>query len=271
MSFSRKAGKFFRGISAVLRNPALFNTVLDQEDEHKAIVIKKYSLPDGLPELPFEFFFRGNEIQVKAFAFLDGGSLPTDLALLKLIALKLNAETYFEIGTWRGESVTNVADVVTHCFTLNLSSAQMRERGWDEKYINLHGHFSKKNPAIKHLEGDSRSFDFSNWKKKIDLMFVDGDHHYDSVVQDTKTAFELLKNENSVIVWHDYGNSPESVRWNVLHAILEGTPEHLRKHLYCVSNTLCAVYFKDAPSSHKRVYPKVPDTWFSVDLKKHSG
>jgi len=266
-----KLQKLLKATKLILQNPALLNKVLDAPEVKQNEVKQKYGMTEGLKTIQISDLLPNLNDTIEPFSFLDGGSTPLDLLLLKTLAKRYKECEYFEIGTWRGESVANVASVAKHCTTLNLPDTDMLAMGLDKNYVQSHRFFSKQLSNTTHLQGNSLSYDYTTLNKKFDLVFIDGDHHYDSVVQDTKTAFELLKNENAVIVWHDYGNSPESVRWNVLHAILEGTPEHLRKHLYCVSNTLCAIYFKDAPSSQKRVYPKVPETWFSVDLKKHSG
>src|SRR5438067_9857090 len=44
---------------------------------------------------------------IEPYAFLEGGSLISDLMLLKALARKFHPCTYLEIGTWRGESVAN--------------------------------------------------------------------------------------------------------------------------------------------------------------------
>jgi predicted O-methyltransferase YrrM len=269
MSLLRKIGKFSRGIKLLIQKPALLNVLLDNEDLHHTQVIEQFGLVNGLPEVLFEELAGDAPLTVNPFAFLDGGSMPTDLALLRQLAIRIKAEHYFEIGTWRGESVSNVAEVVKNCCTLNLSEAQMHERGWEERYIRLHGFFSKQNPNIQHVVGDSRTFNFKSYEQKQDLVFVDGDHHFDSVVNDTQTAFNLLKGEKSIIVWHDYGHSPETIRWNILHAILLGTPPEKRKFLYAVSNTLCAVYIPEQLQTRTRINPQTPDSSFSIILKQH--
>ena len=267
--FKRKSSKFLRAISAVIKNPLLLNAVLDQEDEHRDFMLQIKELDNGFPEIDFNDLLE-DEILVKPFAFLDGGSLPTDLALLKLLAKKFKAKNYFEIGTWRGESVSNVADVVEECYSLNLSDEEIKSRGMSDEYIGLHRHFSKNNPRITHLFGDSRSFDFSEYEGKFDLVFVDGDHHFDSVVHDTQTAFKLIS-DKGIIVWHDYSNSPESTRWNVAHAIWKGCPTDKRKHLRAVSHTLCAVFLPHKMNSKTRKYPKNPESGFEIRIKKPSS
>ena len=265
---NRKASKLIRGISAIVKQPALLNTVLDEESVHEKAFIAESNMPQGFPEIDFHDLAADKET-VKPFAFLDGGSLPTDLALLKIIARKVDAKSYFEIGTWRGESVANVADVVEKCFTLNLSDQELKRRNMSDEYIHLHGHFSRNNPRITHLHGDSRTFNFDEYLGKMDLVFVDGDHHYDSVVKDTQTAFKLIKS-GGAIVWHDYSNSPEQVRFNVARAIYQGTPDKLRPKLRAVSHTLCAVYLPFEMPSAPRNYPRNPESGFEITLTKIS-
>jgi predicted O-methyltransferase YrrM len=168
--------------------------------------------------------------------------LPTDLAILKLLASGFDECSYFEIGTWRGESVVNVADNAKECYTLNLSKQELLKLGLDEKYADLHGFFSKNKKNITHLIGNSMTYDFASLNKKFDLIFIDGNHHYDFVKNDTAKVFEHLIHENSVIVWHDYAYAPEKLRPEVMSAILDGTPQIFRKNLYQVSNSMCAIF-----------------------------
>lgn len=266
-SITRKLSKLSRGLALLIKNPALLNRLIDEEDLHETAVKQVFKLVDGLAEVSFQELWTSETEVVSPFAFLDGGSLPTDLALLRILAKKIKAQTYFEIGTWRGESVSNVADIIPTCYTLNLSAEQMRARQWEESYIALHGHYSQAFPNIQHLHGDSRNFDFSSFEGKIDLVFVDGDHHYDSVVQDTQTAFRLVS-PTGIIVWHDYGNSPEQVRWNVAHAILEGCPPEKRQQLCAISNTLCAAYLPFEVKRGVRHYPRKPEKSFRITLAR---
>ncbi|MEZ5174011.1 MAG: class I SAM-dependent methyltransferase [Bacteroidia bacterium] len=268
MSSGRKISKLMRALAAVAKKPALLNAVLDEEDEHAAAFRAESGMHNGFPELNLRDILP-QSIDVEPFAFLDGGSLPTDLALIKALALKINAGKYFEIGTWRGESVANAASVVSECYTLNLSDEELKRRGLPEKYIGLHRHFSDGNPRITHLFGDSRAFDFSAFEGKMDLVFVDGDHHFDSVVNDTKTAFRLIR-DGGAIIWHDYSHSPEQTRFNVAHAIWLGCPADKRKYLRAVSNTLCAVYIPFELPFSEREYPRDPQGGFKISISKTS-
>lgn len=237
-----KLRKFVKAVSLLVKQPSLLNRVLDDNEVNKRQVVSAYQLEHGLPSIRLTDLVPDIDITVSPYAALDGGSTPIDIALLRGLANQTTGCSYFEIGTWRGESVANVAAVAATCYSLNLPDETMINMGMNKNYVGLHRFFSKNLPNVTHLFGNSHQFDFTPYNGKIDLVFVDGDHHYASVKNDTEKAFRLLKDENAVIVWHDYGNNPGDVRWDVLRGILDGTPEDKRKHLYRVSNTLCAIY-----------------------------
>lgn len=250
----------------LIKKPHLINLVLDNEDEFKKTVTSGFSMPRGLPTVSISNFVDNSE-EIYPCSFLEGSSLVTDFALLKGICKKFNVEDYLEIGTWRGESAANVAPFVKNCITINLPDETMRKNGMDEKYISMHRYYSKKHSNIVHIEADSQSFDFSSLNKKFDLIFLDGDHHYQSIVNDTKNAMNLLKDNNSMIVWHDCGFGTETSRYEVIAGILQGLPKSTHHFLYRVSNTLCAIYSK-LPLESDFIDPNSPPNLdFSVSLK----
>ncbi len=262
----KKIKKSLRAVGAVLRNPWLLNNVLN-DDTVWENYLKRESYPaNGLPVVELDDLFPDFTETLNTFAFLDGGSLPTDIALLKLLAKRFPACRYLEIGTWRGESVANVADVAGECYTLNLSKKEMLEKGLEEKYAGLHGFFSKGKKNITHLEGNSLTFDFAGLNQKFDLVFIDGDHHFESVKKDTENVFAHLVHENSIVVWHDYAYHPEKMRPEVLAAIWEGTPAENRQSLFHMANTMCAVYLPQAVKTHTLETPVTPRMNFTVTL-----
>jgi hypothetical protein len=80
-------------------------------------------------------------------------------------------------------------------------------------FEKTHRFFSEGIPNIRYIEHNSRTYDFSKLGERFDLIFVDGDHTCEGVRSDTANVFNLLRDENSVIVWHDYAFIPELVRW----------------------------------------------------------
>jgi len=265
-----KISKLFKALSLIIKQPALLNKVLDDADVNRQQVISKYGLTKGLKTVDINTLFPDFDETVEPFCAMDGGSTPIDLALLKALVRNKKDCMYFEIGTWRGESAANAASLAKLCVTLNLPDEEMIQMGMDKEYVGLHRFFSKKMNNIIHLQANSQTYDFSEHHKKYDVVFIDGDHHYLSVKSDTQNAFKLLKDDSSVIVWHDYGNTPNNIRWDVLNGILDGTPTEKHQHLCRVSNTLCAIYTTQlVKAEHRKLYSE-PNKYFSISVKTKS-
>jgi len=262
-----KIQKGLRALKLIFRHPYLLNLVLDSEDVCREEFVRKYGMPNGLPQLQLEELFPDFEETVSPYAYLSGATMPIDIALLKAVASRIGAQAYFEIGTWRGESVANVAAVVPSCVTLNLSREEIVALTHDERYADAHAFFSRSLENVTHLSGNSQTFDFTPHHGRYDLVFIDGDHHSDAVRKDTQAAFELLRDDRSVIVWHDYGYDPETIRWSVLTAIWEGTPPEKRPNLYQVANTMCAIYIPGSFKSGTLVPHATPNHFYEVTLK----
>lgn len=265
-----KIKKLTKALGRIIKHPYLLNLVLQDEDSNKEEVLRKYHLADGLPVLEINELFPDFEGVAKPYAYLSGATMPIDIALLRALAKRYAVQDYFEIGTWRGESVANVADVASRCVTFNLPKEAILELTHNPLYADLHGFFSNGMDHVEQVYGDSQSFDFGPYLGKFDMVFVDGDHHYESVKKDTETAFKLLKNGHSIVVWHDYGLDPETIRWDVLSAILDGTPSEKRENLYHISNTLCAVYLPERFPTHKLVPYETPHKYFEINIKTHT-
>ncbi len=261
-----KIRKAIKGLIEIIRNPRLLNNVLSDDTVWNRYIVNKYKINYGLPLVDINQISPDFSETLKCFAFLDGSSLPTDIVLLKLLSKKFEKCKYFEIGTRRGESVINVADTAEECYTLNLSKSDMLSLGLDERYADLHGFFSKDKENIKHLTGNSLTFDFQSLNKKFDLIFIDGNHHYNYVKNDTEKIFKHLIHDDSIIVWHDYAYTPEKLRPEVLAAILDGTPPEYRKYLYHVSNTMCAVFIRSEFPTKELLAPLIPTKTFNIKI-----
>jgi hypothetical protein len=237
-----------------------------RKDFYKNQVSKNHGL-SKLPTIDILDLFPQFEETVSYYSFLPGTSPILDHALLKAFARKFDNCSYMEIGTLRGESIANVAEVTEDCLSITLGSEEMRQRGYSNKLISQLGFFLKDNKKIKSLDQDSTKFDFTSLGKKFDLIFVDGDHSYHGVLNDTKKVFSLRKNEKSIIVWHDYSDNYEDVGYEVLSGILDGVPKDKQKNLYHVSNTLCAVYIEDnqLKTSYTESY-SMPNKNFTIKL-----
>jgi len=239
-----KLSKLIQVLKAVINRPYLLNTVIQADDYWQSKIKDDFSgFSDGLPQIALNDLLTERGRALAPISFLGGGSMVTDITLLKSLADTIPNCSYFEIGTWRGESVANVASVAHHCTTLNLSVEEMNNLGWPKEYADLHGCFSKELTNVTHVFGDSKIFNFNGLQSKYDLIFIDGDHSHEYVINDTRKIWEnVIKPEQTVIVWHDYAHSPEQLRPEVLHGILTAVPFDYHHRLFHVSNTLCAVY-----------------------------
>jgi hypothetical protein len=257
------------GIFGILaRNPkrlALTHEVLVEEAE-KNYVIKRYGLKHGLPTIDMLDLFQSFEETVEPYSFLADTSETVDIALLKALARRYDGCDYLEIGSWRGESIANVASIADKCISISFSEEEMLQHGFSEKFHQNNRFFSKDLKNVTHIGHDSLTFDFSPFIGRMDLVFVDGDHSHEGVKLDTQNAFKLTRNHFSTIVWHDYSFNTETVRWTILAGILDGCPEEKRGNLFHVSNTNCAIYTEEKFETSFATYPQNPDKKFTVTI-----
>ena len=262
-----KINKILSFIRIILKKPSLINFVLDSPLVAEERFKKDYPHFTSLPQIDIEQI--GDRIPKKIETFiLDGGSLITDLQLLSALAARKDMDSYFEIGTWRGESVHNVAKYIDDCTTINLSKEEMKSMGLSVEYAEQHAILSSKKPKILHLGANTKTFDFASLNKKFDLIFIDGEHSYEMVLNDTQKVFKHLLHENSIVVWHDYAYSPQNIRYEVFQAILDGVGSQNHSHLYHPKNTMCAVFTKAKLISSAFDTMKFPEILFSVELEK---
>jgi len=263
-----KIGKALKALWWIARKPVLLNRVLTDEDSWQAQVNKKHHLPAGLPVIEMDQIMDSPSSEVGPMTFLDGGSLPTDMLLLAGLADKIKDCRYFEIGTWRGESVTTVASRAMTCHTLCLTDQEMRKLGMHERTIASHQLFSKDLKNVTQLRGDSRTFDYQGLGQKFDLVFIDGDHHYDFIRSDTEKVFRHLIHEKSIVVWHDYGFHPDQVRFEVMAAILEGVGPERASQVYHVAHTKSAIFTGEDFASKAADFPVVPEEYYELKLTR---
>jgi predicted O-methyltransferase YrrM len=145
----------------------------------------------------------------------DGNVSLLELLVIAHLVAARQPETVFEIGTFDGRTTLNLAaNTSGNVFTLDLpasgrSTAAFPLDPGDGRYISKPGsgaRFAGTQEArrITELYGDSATFDFSPWEGRMDMVFVDGAHSLEYVLNDTDRALRLLRPEGGVILWHDY-------------------------------------------------------------------
>jgi len=88
---------------------------------------------------------------------------------------------------------------------------------------------------ITQLLGDSASFDFSPYRGRMDLVFVDSSHSHSHVRSDTEAAFGMLS-ELGMIAWGDYTHYPG------VYTYLNEVAPTLDRPIFHIVGTRLAVY-----------------------------
>lgn len=177
-----------------------------------------------------------------------------DVVVLLKCAMGFHSKRILEIGSYLGHTAKMLAENVgpeTLITTL-------------DEYPD-HGSAYRGTPIEKKIERRIGKISLDCFKpdEEFDFIFVDADHRFESVVNDTKVALSLLS-ENGVIIWHDYQQE------NHFHG-LNGVPEALRLFsdylpIVALQGTYLAIhsrhpgwdtarYVKKGPSASKDINP----------------
>lgn len=156
-----------------------------------------------------------------------------DMVYVCAIASTAKAKRIFEFGTYRGQTTCGLASVCkdAQVYTLNLPLEA------DPRYAPYIGMYIARSPdrdRINQIFCDARTFDTTPYWESMDYIFIDGDHSYAGVKNDTEKALQMLK-PGGLIVWHDYAaKSP-----GVLEYLAEFSQE---RPLFGLRKTCLAVY-----------------------------
>ena len=238
------------------------------EAEKRIYVQKKSGLKTGLPLVDLTEIVPHFAEDISNYTFLEGTSSTIDIAFIKALCRQYDRCKYLEIGSWRGESLFNIAPVVSQCTSISFSADQVLSRFHNKTMADSLQIFSKGIKNVRHIEADSLTFNFDSLNEKFDVIFVDGDHTYNGVKSDARNAFRMLKDESSVIIFHDCGFGFEDNRYEVIAGILDGTPPEKRKFIYRVSNTLCGIYTTRKLNLLNKTDPQFPNKVFTVQIKQ---
>ena len=141
-----------------------------------------------------------------------------DLVGLCILCRAIEPRTVFEIGTLNGYSTLHLAlnsPADATVYTLDLPSdgpgpslgvtfSDVAHAARGSATTNYWFSGTEVEGKIRTLRGDSATFDFSPWRGKVDLFFIDGAHSYEYVKSDTERALECLS-PRGAIAWHDFG------------------------------------------------------------------
>lgn len=133
-----------------------------------------------------------------------------EMCTLSQIVAAIAPKKLFEFGTFDGRTTLHLAlnappDALT--YTIDTQSGEF-DFSSDDVYfekVRVGEHFlaSAVRPRVVQLTGDSRHMDLTSFVGTVDFIFIDGDHSYAGVMNDSEIAFKMAS-PGAVIVWHDY-------------------------------------------------------------------
>lgn len=131
-------------------------------------------------------------------------------AIVRMLTRCREPMAVFEVGTYKGRTTRLFADHIPEgavVYTLDLPPERMVEGGCFRKQdmgsIGERLREYRGRSRVVQLFGDSRSFDFSPYYGRMDVVFIDGDHRYDTVLNDSIQAFKMIR-ARGMILWDDY-------------------------------------------------------------------
>ncbi|MFF2448915.1 class I SAM-dependent methyltransferase [Neobacillus sp. NPDC058068] len=171
---------------------------------------------------------------------------PYDVPALIALSRTFYPKTVIEIGIQRGETAKCILD----------------NSPWIEKYVGIDviptyitplaiqrgevpqiaGECVKDDPRVELIVKPNGSRDLEpSDLPAADLIFIDGDHSREGVLEDTLLAREVIR-KGGIICWHDYGNHLVPGVTEVIDTLnmMEGN------HIFFVEDTMiCFQFFRD--------------------------
>jgi predicted O-methyltransferase YrrM len=171
-----------------------------------------------------------------------------DVFVLMKAAQGFNSKRILELGSYRGDTARllaeNTGDQVTIC------AVDIDER---------HGSAYQGTAVARKIQRKTGriSTDLFQPDEKFDLIFVDANHDFDSVMNDTQVAFKVLS-DPGVILWHDYAAQDNYFIG------LNGVPEALgffskTYRIYSIRGTRLAMFSNRKDWNSSRLDEHAPD------------
>jgi predicted O-methyltransferase YrrM len=213
-SLQKYFNAFVRIPRVVLRTPdshlldsSRVRSLLDkysEETRFRSIVNDANITPITLSEI-FGSEIEKTQVPYGAINERTGKQNQAELFYVVATAKFIRAKNIFEFGTFTGRTTYYLA-----CSTENTEVSTLDlPPGHEGRYIQNVGYYfagTEQEKNIKQIFVNSREFDPLPYKSSMDFIFVDGDHSYDGVKNDTEKALTMIA-PGGVIMWHDYGPS----------------------------------------------------------------
>ena len=137
-----KLKKLIKISKIVISNPRVLGYILLHDSPPDKYVKNKFKISE-LRTVDLLDLFPSIDTEIFPYAGASHSSTPLDFVLLKKLAENIPHCRYFEIGTWLGESICNVAQIADECVSLSLSDQEMKKIGETPDRIQVHRFFSK--------------------------------------------------------------------------------------------------------------------------------
>lgn len=180
-------------------------------------------------------------------------SPPRELAVIGAICRAMAPNRIFEFGTYIGSATRVMAmNCDAQIATLDIDP-ETRERLYGPAHSAAVSYQSgsaflgtPEAARVKQVFGDSRTFDYGPYVGLMDLVFVDANHTYPFVKNDSEWALRLLR-PGGLVVWDDYAYTLE-------HPECSGVAQYVnelsrRMPCYRIEGTRLAVGF-EPPQRH---------------------
>jgi predicted O-methyltransferase YrrM len=189
-----------------------------------------------LPERPPEQFSpAAGSIELPSFYPLFAGEdAPlNDMLFLLNLARGRKVKRILEVGTYRARTTyalhLNCPDAAIVSYDIQTLDSPYRAALLKRPNVELrHASYAGSAPVLRR-------------ESRFDLIFVDGSHRFDHVVEDSRLALELV-DTGGIVVWHDYRMndfSNDDLRVpEALDTIRQTAP------IFAVTGTMCAVHEK---------------------------
>ncbi len=142
-----------------------------------------------------------------------------DYEALAAIMLYSKPRIIFEIGTYLGVTSDFFLDLLPTCRVVSIAYPERRWWYLGKRYNNTELSRKQIGSAVKpesrarftQLYGNSHQLQANRLVDefgRFDIVFIDGDHTRDGVLEDTRLAREVIS-ESGVICWHDANPKPK--------------------------------------------------------------